>query len=221
MYIRTLSVSISIVKWHFSTYNQDQCNKGGIEMGTQKTFLFAGETLAFDFVNTEMIIRRKPVEMLAAPDDLMAWWNAALDHYQLDAPEQVQIAPATFDRARSLRSALRRIFTAVVEQSEVADEDLDLLNEILSSGHTRLVATPGHRFALHQVSDEDSVILLTIAQSAAWLLTECERQRLHKCRNERCVLMFLDTTKNASRVWCSIECMNRARSIERYEQSRQ
>jgi len=187
----------------------------------QPKFIFVGEALAFDFVNTEIVSRRKAVDLLTTPDDLRSWWTEALNHYQMNVPHSMQVTDATFDHARKLRRALRRIFTAVVEQTELEAQDLDVLNGVLHSGHPRLVATPGQRFSLQQESDEADTLLLTIAHSAAWLLTECERERLHKCKNERCVLMFLDTTKNGSRVWCSIDCMNRSRSIRHYEQSKQ
>jgi predicted RNA-binding Zn ribbon-like protein len=181
---------------------------------------FIGEALAFDFVNTEMVVRRKPVDLLSTPDALLVWWNAALDHYQMSMPDSLEITDEVFEKARVLRGALRRIFTAIVGHAELDSADLDILNIALSAGHPRLIAMPDQRFGINQVSDEANAMLLTIAHSAAWLLTECERERLHKCKNERCVLMFLDTTKNGNRVWCSIDCMNRARSIEHYQHSK-
>lgn len=184
-------------------------------------FQFIGEALAFDFVNTEIIARRKPVDLLTTPDDLLAWWNAAQDHYQIHVPVSLQTAQATFTRAKELRGALRRLFTAVVEQTDLIPDDLDTLNAVLGAGHTRLMLMPDQRFTINHVGDEDHAMLLTIAHSASWLLTECERDRLHKCKNGSCVLMFLDTTKNGSRVWCSIDCMNRARSAEHYHHKKQ
>lgn len=50
------------------------------------------------------------------------------------------------------------------------------------------------------------------------LLTEGDLRRLHKCRNERCVLLFYDTTKSGTRQWCSLDCFNRTRSSQRYRQ---
>ena len=183
-------------------------------------FSFIGEALAFDFVNTEIVVRRKPVDLLNSPADLLDWWRAALDHYQLANVSLAEVSQPLFEKARNVRAALRKIFTAVVTEQKVRPSDLELLNDVLRSGYIYLVAMPDGRFAMRQGSDDENAMLLAIVNSAAWLLTECERERLHKCKNEFCVLMFLDTTKNSSRVWCSIDCMNRARSAERYRQAR-
>lgn len=188
---------------------------------SQREFQFVGEALAFDFVNTEIVARRKPVDLLDAPDDLLAWWDAVLDHYPANRRIDLQTAQAVFTRAKALRGALRRMFTAVVDHRELAAGDLDTLNTILGSGYTRLVVLPDTRFSVRQESDEEHRLLLAIAHSAVWLLTECEQERLHKCKNGHCVLMFLDTTKNGNRVWCSIDCMNRARSAEHYQQRKE
>ena len=63
--------------------------------------------------------------------------------------------------------------------------------------------------------------LLPIARSAVDLLTGKDLARLHRCANDRCVLLFYDTTKSATRRWCSIACMNRARSSRRYRERKQ
>lgn len=183
-------------------------------------FQFFGEALAFDFVNTDIVVRRKPVDLLSSAEDLLAWWQAVHNHYHMDLHDSIQISPELLVRAKAFRSALRRIFDAIVREGEIHAEDLTLLNGVLREGHTQLVVAPNNRFSINQVSDGYNPMLLTIAHSALWLLTECERERLHKCKNEHCVLMFLDTTKNGNRVWCSIECMNRARSTQRYQQGK-
>ncbi|MBW4437012.1 MAG: ABATE domain-containing protein [Pleurocapsa minor GSE-CHR-MK-17-07R] len=178
-------------------------------------FVFVGEALAFDFVNTEIAERRKAIDLLRGPDDFSAWWGAAAERYALPVTAG-QAARPSFERAKALRGALRRIFSAVVAEKSPDDADMDTLNAVLAAGHTRLELMPGNRFGMQQVTDADQALLLPIAHSAAWLLTECEPERLHKCKNDWCVLMFLDTTKNGNRVWCSIDCMNRARSRENY-----
>ena len=66
--------------------------------------------------------------------------------------------------------------------------------------------------------DDQGAVLLPIALSALYLFTQAEYHRLHHCKNERCILFFYDTTKSATRQWCSLECMNRARSLQHYRQ---
>jgi predicted RNA-binding Zn ribbon-like protein len=56
--------------------------------------------------------------------------------------------------------------------------------------------------------------LLPIALSAARLTMGGARERLHRCANERCVLLFYDTTKSATRRWCSVACKDRDRKMK-------
>ena len=65
--------------------------------------------------------------------------------------------------------------------------------------------------------------LYPIARSAATLLTSPERARVGECADDRgCGYLFLDTSRNRSRRWCSMEdCGNRAKAILHYERKRQ
>src|SRR5713226_4953107 len=72
----------------------------------------------------------------------------------------------------------------------------------------------------HTREAEQGTILLPIVLSAFHLFTRAEKQRLHKCKNHRCILFFYDGTKSATRQWCSLECMNRARSLLHYQSAK-
>jgi predicted RNA-binding Zn ribbon-like protein len=67
---------------------------------------------------------------------------------------------------------------------------------------------------LGSVSDLPDAIAL-----AAWRLLQSEdRRRLRQCQDGECGWLFLDRTKNGSRVWCSsADCGNRTRARRHYE----
>ena len=52
----------------------------------------------------------------------------------------------------------------------------------------------------------------------AWSLLEHEdRRRIRQCQDASCGWLFLDRTRNASRVWCSsADCGNRTRALRHY-----
>jgi len=131
--------------------------------------------------------------------------------------------PARCDEAlllatKALRSALRSIFTAIVERCPIGEGDLDALNGILHLGRLALETGPGGALiAVYRTpGGAPERVLLPVALFALRLLTEGERSRTHKCRNERYILLFYDMTRSATRHWCSVECMNRARSSQNY-----
>ena len=187
--------------------------------------LFLSGSLALDLVNTEMVVRRKRQDVLTSPDALAQWWQEAL----LQHPEREYVEGETtvinwtsdlLEEVKRLRQGLRTLCTHLVEEQAATSEDLEGLNQILSLGYQAVQPTArGTLMAVYRVHDQPKgSILLPIALSAFRLLTEGERQRLHKCKNDRCILFFYDTTKSGTRQWCSLGCLNRSRSVSHYQQ---
>jgi predicted RNA-binding Zn ribbon-like protein len=58
-------------------------------------------------------------------------------------------------------------------------------------------------------------VLFALAHAAAALLASERRSRLKRCARLACGAVFLDETKNGSRRWCSLRCMERARAPRR------
>lgn len=195
--------------------------------GGSTEFLFVGETLALDLVNTSIAVRGRPRDLLGTPADLAAWWHEARSHYPADALASANLDfledDAFLGRLKTFRGTLRGIFSAVAEGKTPRGAELDALNRVLRAGYVVIGVDANGQ--LHQVSgSHDSGPdgqVLPIARSALRLLTEQEASRLHRCANERCVLLFYDTTKSGTRRWCSTGCMNRARSSRRYREGRE
>src|SRR5262245_23166475 len=57
--------------------------------GTSFSFEFVGEVLAIDLVNTEVVVRRRPFDLLAPPGTYVAWWGEAAARY----PELAGLLP--------------------------------------------------------------------------------------------------------------------------------
>jgi predicted RNA-binding Zn ribbon-like protein len=187
--------------------------------GEEATFFFVGGALALDFVNTEVVIRGKPRDLLDAPGAWAAWWRAAGARY----PEFDTVAPApaladTTARAMAFRAELRRLFGAVAAGEPVDPAALDALNGVLDAGRNVVEMVEGGGFAASVRPREEGpdAGLVPIAWSALEVLARSDLTRLHACANERCTQIFHDATKSGTRRWCSVGCMNRARSAERY-----
>ncbi len=189
-------------------------------------FLFVGESLALDFVNTAIVVRGQPRDLLDAPADLAAWLDAAatIDSASGSATNGRThvVDEVILSRAKAFRAALRGLFSAVIAGEPIAAVDLNALNHVLRTGFLT-VYVEGNGQLLQAWRSHDmgtDGLLLPLARSATALLTESDLARLHRCANERCVLLFHDTTKSGTRRWCSTGCMNRARSSRRYRERR-
>ena len=186
-------------------------------------YMFLSGVLALDLVNTEVVVRGKRRDLFATPEDVANWWPQALTHH----PEGEKIkadmdaivwSDQLLERIKRLRAAIRTLCTNLLEQQPVDREALTTLNTILAMGYPALEAAPGQEMVpiYRTRADDQGAVLLPIALSAFHLFTRAEKHRLHICKNERCILFFYDTTKSATRQWCSLECMNRARSLQHY-----
>jgi predicted RNA-binding Zn ribbon-like protein len=198
------------------------------QMQNDGPFIFWGENLALDLVNTEVVVRGKRQDLLAHPQDARQWWRAAQkhqrDHDVVRAENEGQIGndETLLSALKSLRAALRAIFSALVEERSPEKKDIDVLNEVLKTGYASLDLTEqGELVSIYRTADtQKGLILLPIALSALRLISTGERKRLHHCENSRCILFFYDTTKSATRRWCSLGCMDRARSAQRYKEAK-
>lgn len=179
-------------------------------------FVFVGENLALDFVNTEIMVRNQPRDLLASPVDLRDWKSSAqVYHPELGA---IDFDDTGFQQAIILRGAIRHILKSVIKAEIPPTADMEILNQILAAGHLHLEAVGIGQFSQRYIGSENG--LLTLATTTATLLTQRDLSRLHQCKNERCILMFYDTTKSGTRRWCTPDCQNRARSIEHYQKRR-
>ena len=184
-------------------------------------------SLAMELINTETLHRGKQRDALPSPDALTRWWAEMCERY----PDQCAVggagAPSAWtsellDAVKSLRMALRTLATQVVERQAVAADELAAINAILAQGYWALERTrQGNVTAVMRPRDPARRdIVFALAVSALRLFTESDWRRLHQCKNDRCIVFFYDTTKSGTRRWCGPDCMNRARSIEHYHQTK-
>jgi predicted RNA-binding Zn ribbon-like protein len=64
-------------------------------------------------------------------------------------------------------------------------------------------------------------VLWPVVLAAADLLTSGDRARIHECAGPGCGWLFLDTSRNRRRRWCTMQgCGNRAKARRFYERAR-
>lgn len=191
----------------------------------RKPFLFLGNNLALDLVNTEIVVRGKKVDLLVTPQDAALWWELARETYPqiIQEQERREDSEQLVSALHALRQELRSLFVTLIEHHQVREHQMKELNAILREGYYSLeVSLQGNVSAVYRARDtRGSTILLPIARAAMDLVTMQDLSRLRACQNERCLLLFYDTTRSATRHWCSLACTNRARSLQNYRQTKE
>lgn len=126
-----------------------------------------------------------------------------------------EATPGDLDALRDVAARLRAVFEAV-EDGEVdraARTVNDLLGEVQAS--PELTDHDGQGWHLHfHASTADPVAGLTasFATALAMVVGSDARDRLGVCRAEGCDRVFVDTTRNGSKRFCSTGCQNRAKA---------
>lgn len=193
-------------------------------------FAFVGGALCLDFSNTaDWHASETPGEMLASYDDLLAW---AIEASVVEAAEAARLQPlATTDpattvevmrRAVALREAIYQLFSRLAAGDEINPADLMTLNtELAIALPFRALERGTKGFSWTWLPGGLDTPLMAIALSAAELLASPTLDRVRECAGHPCGWLFIDTSRNRSRRWCSMEsCGNRAKARRHYQRSR-
>ncbi len=199
------------------------------------TFDLNGGHVALDFVNT-LDWRgdsSRRTDLLGTFEDLLAWATAAkrlrpreARAMTLAAQRDARGADRSLRRARRLREVLARVLAAAGRNAAPDVRDVRLLNAFLAAAlRKRRLAQQGTMFAWSWEGEEKDTfdsLWWPIVLAAADLLTSAHRTQIHECWGEGCGWLFLDTSRNQRRRWCSMRgCGNRAKARRFYERHRE
>lgn len=192
-----------------------------------------GGKICLDFANTiEARGSIRPHECLHSFTDLLRWGHYVgllQEELVLRLLEQARERPTEaiirYEQALALREAIYRIFSASARGMRPASDDLAHLSITYATAltHACIVPSPGG-FAWAWSDEENGLdcLLWLLAKSAVELLTSPDMHRVKECPgNKGCSWLFLDTSKNGSRHWCSMEgCGSRAKRQRQYGRQR-
>jgi len=180
-------------------------------------FLFVGNQLALDFLNTRPVQNGVTSELLPDFTALLRWFQAAglLNSREARNLQRRWRGSASAQRTtkamRQLRERLRKETVAWEHSGLVQHPMLAELNRLMTEHpmRTRLRTNGKSRSTeLWFEPREPQDLFAPLARSAAELFATVDRQRVRKCAH--CVLHFHDTSKKGTRRWCSMQlCGNR------------
>ncbi len=180
-------------------------------------FLFVGNHMALDFLNTRPVQDGEPRELLPDFEAVLRGFRSegTLSSRQVDDLKQRWGESA---RARDLTAQLRQLRENLRNEilswegtGKLRRSTIDELNFIMAKHPmlNRLKRAPSGtttEFWLEASNPED--LLAPLAHDAAMLFANVDPHRVRKCGH--CVLHFYDTSKKGTRRWCSMQlCGNR------------
>jgi predicted RNA-binding Zn ribbon-like protein len=193
------------------------------EPGVQNRFDLDTGNLCLDFANTlEGRYDDPPRELITGYDDLLlfAQESETLDdraaaQLRAEANRRPAEAIGMHAAAIELREAIFGIFAAIADGHAPSDADLATLNQNLARSlpHGR-VARNGDSYDWQWEDDPATLArpLWPVAYAAMQLLLDGPVDRIRECAAHDCGWLFIDTTRNRARRWCSMKsCGNRAK----------
>jgi predicted RNA-binding Zn ribbon-like protein len=198
--------------------------------GKVSKFIFVGNHLCLDFINTQIIHKGRIVDLLRDFSHLVEW---------LEETEVLDLTKAketlgklagnpegerVLEQAREFRAVLRAIIERIIEGKPIQKSAIDAINKLLSNriGYPQLVQVrDGFKTQFYAESSEAMHLIVPIAASASDFLSHGNFSLIKRCDNPDCILYFYDVSKNHARRWCSMNiCGNRMKVAAHYRRHR-
>lgn len=195
-------------------------------------FDFVGGHVCLDFANTVRIERGGMRDLLQEYGDLVDWLVAAglvpteraSDFRKWEGTREGE---AVLNKARDIRSAVRRLAGSLAEGKPLSVEALSLIDREFDEVPVRIHLAPGQESQRRADVEFEPVAggpYATIGMLVGSILDYLRGPSLlltKHCANPECAHFFLDTTKNGKRRWCSMRiCGNRAKQAAYQERVR-
>ena len=192
---------------------------------TLETLELVGGSLCLDFVNTINSRHSPEHDYMMQYSDVVDWatklgiLSLAQNHQlQKRARQNIHEAENALIAARTLRDLLYRLFSSTAKGSEPGKKDLEIFTlfygESLSRG--QFVKRETHYSTTWKFDEALESVLWPIIHSAGELLLSGEFSRAKECPG--CGWLFLDTSKNQSRRWCSMNTCGARDKMRRYHE---
>ena len=179
-------------------------------------FLFLGNELALDFLNTRPVLNGDATELLPDFAALVRWFRAAgvlTEHKSNALAKKWAESPAGKRTVEEMRQWRERLRKQVIAWEDGASVHPSMVKEV-----NRLMAEHPMRFRLSSQKSPTTELwfdphrpedlFAPLAHSVAMLFADADRNRVRQCG--QCVLHFHDTSKKGTRRWCSMRlCGNR------------
>lgn len=190
-------------------------------------FLFVGNQVILDFLNTRPVQNGEPLELLFDFDALLRWFRAA-GLLTVNQINELHRSWSKTDRSISFlanliecRERLRSAITTWEQRGKVPKSIVSELNKLLEAHpmFNKLTAA-GTSTGLWFPAREPEDLLAPLAYNAAELFSRQDHTRVRQC--SQCVLHFLDISKKGTRRWCSMQlCGNRVKVAAYAKRQRQ
>lgn len=177
-------------------------------------FPFLGGRLWLDLLNTVVSDGTTSQDLIERPDGPDIWREAAA----IGGPATGNDSPRLDELREALRPAVELLRGRETLPAELVDRINQLLDEV--SLRSRLILESGAPRLLSWLDPGAAGPAGAVAEDFARFVCEAEPERLKRCANPSCSLVFYDSGKNNARRWCSMNLCGNRDKVARYRARR-
>ena len=195
---------------------------------TLETLEIVSGALCLDFVNTVNSRLMPEHDYLVHYSDLVGWANKVgilspmqTNQLQKRAKQNVEEAENALQTTRRIREFIYQIFLNTAKGSEPNHEDIEFFVQLYAEAisHGQFLKKEDHYTTAWKLDEAFDAVLWPIIHSAGELLLSRELGQVKECPG--CGWLFLDTSKNQSRRWCSMDTCGARDKMRRYHKRQQ
>jgi predicted RNA-binding Zn ribbon-like protein len=190
---------------------------------TLETLELVGGALCLDFVNTINSRIHPEHDYLMQYPDVVGWANkvgilslSQASQLKKQAEKNAEVAESALLAARTLRDLVHRLFSKAAKGSEPDKKDMEIFIVFYgeSISRSKFIKKGVHYSNTWKVDEALDAFLWPVIHSAGELLVSEELAHVKECPG--CGWLFLDTSKNQSRRWCSMNTCGVRDKMRRY-----
>lgn len=199
----------------------------GTSLPLQEMRPLRGGTLTLDFANTIDAFATDPDSLSPGYANVLAWYLHAELLDESEATRLLRVArrnpkdaAAVRRRITSLRDAIRAIVLTLCHDATPAPAALGVLNEerLEAERHGRYSVGGDRLVWVFDDSKDLDRIIWPVTREAVRFLSEGTMPRVRQCAADDCEWLFLDTSKNGSRRFCSPSICGNATRVRRFRE---
>ncbi|USL45519.1 CGNR zinc finger domain-containing protein [Priestia megaterium] len=187
-------------------------------MCSKRTFPLISGFLSLDLVNTEVISHGRRHELLVHEQDLLDWLhtmyeqNPSLDRdiLNISEDEATEILP----HIHEFRFTLRENFERIADGNSVNNNWILNLEKNIENAPYVYQFESGELREVPKGSKLNKILSL-LSLDALRLITDGKLQKIKRCSNPDCVLLFIDLT--GRRKWCSMKICGNRKKVARFQ----
>jgi predicted RNA-binding Zn ribbon-like protein len=172
-------------------------------------------------------LAENPGDYLQTYDDLIHWGVHAGAITPDDRGDLLRLgtqqpdeAEAALVKAREIRESVYRLFLSAIRHEQPNADDVQALNHALAAAPARTemaYANGKYVWRVPEVVYSLDAVTWRVLWAAADLLASDRIDQVKVCEGDECGWVFLDTSRNRARRWCSMsDCGNRAKANRYY-----